>query len=126
MDDPNLAKPFALSKNFPGQNTISPRLEDNEHEPHSKRVQVQLHPQSISSTMLANNVMKFRLGGSVSDPLNLQGGVCVGTDDNCSSHAPSTSRSDEPPQLPPCFHKDPLNIEGHSVKLPISKEGPGM
>jgi len=66
--------------------------------------------------------MKFRLGGSVSDPLNLLGGDDVG--DNCSTCAPSPTtpiyKELEVPDLPPQLMKDPLNLEGKVKNFPVS------
>ena len=76
----------------------------------------------VSSTRTANNIMKFRLGGSVSDPLNLAGGDDVA--DNCSTCAPSPAtplHGDlEPFDLPPQLMKDPLNLEGKVKNFPVS------
>ncbi len=86
--------------------------------------QIQLHPQYISSTLQANKVMKFHLGGSVSDPLNLQGGAAKKISDDRSCGQLPTLLSTQPPSLPQCF-SDPLNIEGRSKKFPIAKKGSG-
>ena len=76
----------------------------------------------VSSTHTANNIMRFRLGGSVSDPLNLAGGDDVA--DNCSTCAPSpvtpTCDDLELPDLPPQLMKDPLNLEGKVKNFPLS------
>ena len=77
---------------------------------------------SVSSTQAANNVMKFRLGGSVSDPLNLEGGDNLG--DECSTCAPSPAAPvnkelTPPPLLTPLLSKDPLNLEGKVKNFPL-------
>lgn len=74
---------------------------------------------SISSTVLADKVMKFRLRGSVSDPLNLQGCSDELSSQDCPSFAPSPIlQGSQPPllDLPLYLRKDPLNIEGKSRK----------
>ena len=85
-----------------------------------------LHSQlfAMSSTKAANNVMKFRLGGSVSDPLNLSGAVDLG--DDCSTCAPSPVNADvfgQPSPLPPQLQHDPLNLEGKVKNFPANKHG---
>ena len=77
---------------------------------------------NVSSTHAANNIMKFRLGGSVSDPLNLEGGVALS--DECSTCAPSPAglASDEvipPPRMSTQLDKDPLNLEGKVKNFPL-------
>ncbi len=77
---------------------------------------------NVSSTHAANNIMKFRLGGSVSDPLNLEGGVALS--DECSTCAPSpVPLSNEevipPPLMTPHLNKDPLNLEGKVKNFPL-------
>lgn len=79
----------------------------------------------VSSTRAANNIMKFRLGGSVSDPLNLEGGDDVRED--CSTCAPSPATPPpaalDPATLPnllPQLKKDPLNLEGRVKNFPLS------
>ena len=77
---------------------------------------------NVSSTRAANNIMKFRLGGSVSDPLNLEGGDIL--EDECSTCAPSpvTQTNEElipPPLLTPHLNKDPLNLEGKVKNFPL-------
>lgn len=75
---------------------------------------------SVSSTRAANNIMKFRLGGSVSDPLNLEGEVS----DECSTCAPSPAPMTgedviAPPIMTPHLNKDPLNLEGKVKNFPL-------
>lgn len=97
--------------------------------PQSKRFK--LHPHSISSTRVANNIMKFRLGGSVSDPLNLEGGLhdeeC--DDGECSTCAPSPAppneSGDQPSPLPQYLQRDPLNLEGKIKSFPAHKQTSG-
>ena len=76
----------------------------------------------VSSTHAANNIMKFRLGGSVSDPLNLLGGDDLG--DTCSTCTPSPAtpiyKELEVPDLPPQLMKDPLNLEEKVKNFPQS------
>lgn len=76
---------------------------------------------NVSSTRAANNIMKFRLGGSISDPLNLEGGDNLG--DECSTCAPSPAAPNEeltpPPLLTPLLNKDPLNLEGKVKNFPL-------
>ena len=80
----------------------------------------------VSSTRAANNIMKFRLGGSVSDPLNLEG--CDNLDkEECSTCAPSpesptNKELEPPPPLPPELQKDPLNLEGKVKNFPLLGE----
>ena len=97
------------------------RLSKTGKRPFHKRMKVQVS----SSTHAANNIMKFRLGGSVSDPLNLEGGDDVGG--NCSTCAPSPATPspgvlDPPtlPKLPAQLKKDPLNLEGKVKNFPLS------
>lgn len=77
---------------------------------------------NVSSTRAANNIMKFRLGGSVSDPLNLEGGVALS--DECSTCAPSpvplpSTEVIPPPLMTPRLDKDPLNLEGKVKNFPL-------
>ena len=69
--------------------------------------------------------MKFRLGGSVSDPLNLEGGD-LDVPDECSTCAPSpvmaTNQELTPPLLTPQLNKDPLNLEGKVKNFPLLSE----
>lgn len=79
----------------------------------------------VSSTRAANNIMKFRLGGSVSDPLNLEGRDDVGGDCSTCAPSPATPLPEEldPPTLPnppPQLKKDPLNLEGKVKNFPLS------
>ena len=76
----------------------------------------------VSSTRVANNVMKFRLGGSVSDPLNLEG-AGYDVDRECSTCAPSPAleSAGQPSPLPPQLHRDPLNLEGKVKDFPHCK-----
>lgn len=74
----------------------------------------------VSSTRTANNIMKFRLGGSVSDPLNLEGDVAMS--DECSTCAPSPAPLTSeipPPLMTPHLNKDPLNLEGKVKNFPL-------
>ena len=88
---------------------------------------------SISSKAVANHVMKMRLLGSESDPLNLEG---VGTGageggegEGCPSSgalSPVFSDSDQPVvPRPPLLQnpRDPLNLEGFLPKKPAAKTG---
>lgn len=80
----------------------------------------------VSSTRVANNIMKFRLGGSVSDPLNLAGGDFGG--DECSTCAPSPANQTNEELIPPLLltthlNKDPLNLEGKVKNFPLAGEG---
>lgn len=86
------------------------------HPPHKKT------KMDVSSTRAANNIMKFRLGGSTSDPLNLEGGDNLG--DECSTCAPSPAAPTNeeltpPPLLTPLLSKDPLNLEGKVKNFPL-------
>lgn len=76
----------------------------------------------VSSTRVANNVMRFRLGGSVSDPLNLEG-ASYEVDRECSTCAPSPAleSAGQPSPLPPQLHHDPLNLEGKVKDFPHCK-----
>lgn len=80
---------------------------------------------SVSSTHAAEHVMKYRLGGSVSDPLNLEGGD-IDLGDDCSTCAPSpvtgVAEEDLPTSLPPQLQKDPLNLEGKVKNFPLTSE----
>ena len=70
--------------------------------------------QSISSKKVANHVMRIRIRGSESDPLNLEG-VGEGPEgDECSTCAPSPAPREggQPSPLPPHLLRDPLNLEG--------------
>lgn len=87
------------------------------HRPPHKKTKL-----NVSSTRAANNIMKFRLGGSISDPLNLEGGDNLG--DDCSTCAPSPAAltNEEltpPPLLTPLLSKDPLNLEGKVKNFPL-------
>lgn len=96
--------------------------------PPSKRAKLHPHPHSVSSTRVANNVMKFRLGGSISDPLNLEGGTDELNDEECSTCAPSPAvpgASDQPSPLPQYLQRDPLNLEGKIKSFPAHKLSSG-
>lgn len=88
------------------------------HRPPHKKAKL-----NVSSTRAANNIMKFRLGGSVSDPLNLEGGDNLG--DDCSTCAPSPvlPANEEliptPLLLTTHLNKDPLNLEGKVKNFPL-------
>lgn len=92
------------------------------HRPPHKRFK---HSFGMSSTKLANNIMRFRLGGSVSDPLNLEGETLANLDDDCSTCAPSPAGGPEvfgqPSPLPFHLQHDPLNLEGKSKDFPANK-----
>lgn len=95
----------------------------SKHRPPNKKSKLQY---AISSTKVATNIMKFRLGGSVSDPLNLTGGVDMG--DECSTCAPSPVNVDvfgQPSPLPPQLQHDPLNLEGKVKNFPAAKHRGG-
>lgn len=69
--------------------------------------------------------MRFRLGGSISDPLNLEGGGTLS--DECSTCAPSPAAVPQnseiaPPLLTPHLDKDPLNLEGKAKNFPLLGE----
>ena len=74
-----------------------------------------------SSKSAANKIMKRRLGGSVSDPLNLEG-VVARELDQCSTCAPSPAAApggDQPSLLlPSSLTHDPLNLEGKVKNFP--------
>lgn len=75
---------------------------------------------SISSKTVANHVMKTRVLGSESDPLNLEG-VSGGKEvEECSTCAPSPVFGDggQPSPLPPHLRHDPLNLEGRVWEHP--------
>ena len=92
------------------------------HRPPHKRFK---HSFGMSSTKLANNIMKFRLGGSVSDPLNLEGETLANLGDDCSTCAPSPAGGPEvfgqPSPLPFHLQHDPLNLEGKSKAFPANR-----
>ena len=92
------------------------------HRPPHKRFK---HNFGMSSTKLANNIMRFRLGGSVSDPLNLEGETSAKLGDDCSTCAPSPAGGPEvfgqPSPLPVHLQHDPLNLEGKSEDFPANK-----
>ena len=92
------------------------------HRPPHKRFK---HSFGMSSTKLANNIMRFRLGGSVSDPLNLEGETLANLGDDCSTCAPSPAGGPEvfgqPSPLPFHLQHDPLNLEGKSKDFPANK-----
>ncbi len=93
----------------------------------SKQPRIEQRPQSISSTQLAYSVMKFRLGGSVSDPLNLEGDSGKQTDGECSTCAPSPALpSGQLSPVPQHLQKDPLNIEGRTKTFSHNKQTSGM
>ena len=73
-----------------------------------------LRQQSVSSKTVANHVMKTRLLGSESDPLNLEGVSGVREVEECSTCAPSPVFRDggQPSPLPLHLLCDPLNLEG--------------
>ncbi len=69
--------------------------------------------------------MRIRLRGSVSDPLNLEGG---GEDETaCSTCAPSPSTEERGQRSPPpeCLIHDPLNLEGKVKDFPTRRKGSG-
>ena len=76
--------------------------------------------QSISSKKVANHVMKMRVRGSESDPLNLEGVSGVKELDECSTCAPSPAFGDggQPSPLPLHLLRDPLNLEGKVKEHP--------
>ena len=84
--------------------------------------------QDVSSTRAANNIMKFRLGGSVSDPLNLEGDLDL--PDECSTCAPSPAPASNEELIPPPLlltpqlSKDPLNLEGKVKNFPLLSKCP--
>ena len=91
------------------------------HRPPTKKFK---HSFAMSSTKIANNIMKFRLGGSVSDPLNLEGDVSTKLGDDCSTCAPSPAGPEvfgQPSPLPLHLQHDPLNLEGKSKDFPANK-----
>lgn len=91
------------------------------HRPPTKKFK---HNFAMSSTKIANNIMKFRLGGSVSDPLNLEGDVSSKLGDDCSTCAPSPAGPEvfgQPSPLPLHLQHDPLNLEGKSEDFPANK-----
>ena len=91
------------------------------HRPPNKKFK---HSFAMSSTKIANNIMKFRLGGSVSDPLNLEGDASAKLGDDCSTCAPSPVGPEvfgQPSPLPPHLQHDPLNLEGKSEDFPANK-----
>ena len=79
---------------------------------------------SISSKTVANHVMKTRLLGSESDPLNLEGvsgSAMEEEEEECSTCAPSpVFRDGGQPALPPSQllrnPRDPLNLEGRTLE----------
>ena len=79
----------------------------------------------VSSKKVAEKIMKIRLGGSVSDPLNLEGGEDVET--TCSTCAPSPSLEEKGQRSPPpdCLIRDPLNLEGKVKEFPLRKKTGG-
>ena len=91
------------------------------HRPPNKRFK---HNYGMSSTKLANNIMRFRLGGSVSDPLNLEGDTKANLGDDCSTCAPSPAAGPEvfgqPSPLPLYLQHDPLNLEGKTEDFPTT------
>lgn len=93
------------------------------HRPPNKRFK---HNYGMSSTKLANNIMRFRLGGSVSDPLNLEGEAKANLGDDCSTCAPSPAGGPEvfgqPSPLPLHLQHDPLNLEGKTEDFPATKK----
>lgn len=91
-------------------------LQEGEKRPRNRQM-------SISSKMVANHVMKTRLLGSESDPLNLEGvsgaGKREADEEECSTCAPSpvftpSASLPHPPLL--CNPRDPLNLEGRVPK----------
>lgn len=107
--------------------------EDKDKRPRNRQM-------SISSKVVANHVMKTRLLGSESDPLNLEGvssGVEKGGEggteltemaEELSTHSPSPVFIDggQPALLPPpllCNPRDPLNLEGRLPENSIRGTG---
>lgn len=86
--------------------------------PHNKKPRLQSAVHAVvSSTRTADKIMKRRLGGSVSDPLNLGGEI----PSRCSTCAPSPvlDGSSQPPSaLPEQLLRDPLNLEGKLRDFP--------
>ncbi len=74
---------------------------------------------AVSSKRAANTIMKFRLGGSVSDPLNLEGADNLGAENPPSSDEVQAPPPLLPPLLPPQLQKDPLNLEGKVKNFPL-------
>ena len=86
--------------------------------PHNKKPRLQSAVHTVvSSTRTADKIMKRRLGGSSSDPLNLGGEI----PSQCSTCAPSPvpDGSSQPPSaLPEQLLRDPLNLEGRLRDFP--------
>lgn len=96
------------------------------HRPPNKKFK---HSYAMSSTKIANNIMRFRLGGSVSDPLNLEGTASAKLGDDCSTCAPSPSGPEVFGQLSPLpihLQHDPLNLEGKAEDFPANKTNKHM
>ena len=76
----------------------------------------------VSSKSAADIIMRVRLGGSVSDPLNLEGEQ---SDRACSTCAPSPALEEkgQPSPLPECLMHDPLNLEGKVKDFPAKTKG---
>lgn len=76
----------------------------------------------VSSKRVAEKIMKTRLGGSVSDPLNLEGGGEAAI--VCSSCVPSPSVEERGQRSPPpkCLIHDPLNLEGKVKDFPTRRK----
>lgn len=94
------------------------------HRPQNKRAKLGGGGASkiVSSTSVANTIMKLRLGGSVSDPLNLEGYT---GEYECSTCAPSPTLEDagQPSPLPAHLQRDPLNLEGKVKDFPAKTRG---
>ena len=101
-------------------------LQEGEKRPRNRQM-------SVSSKMVANHVMKTRLLGSESDPLNLEGvggggDRAVAEEEECSTCAPSpvfTPSASLP--HPPLLRnpRDPLNLEGQFPKHSTKFNKPG-
>ena len=115
--DVNCSKPHTPSKKMQRRRRRHSSTQGGKHGPPAKKAKL-----LVSSTRAANNVMRFRLGGSVSDPLNLEG-ASHDVDRECSTCAPSPAfeSAGQPSPLPPHLQHDPLNLEGKVKDFPRRK-----
>lgn len=117
IGDESCSKLHTPSKRMQRRRRRHSSTQGGKHGPPAKKAKL-----LVSSTRAANNVMRFRLGGSVSDPLNLEG-ASHDVDRECSTCAPSPAfeSAGQPSPLPPHLQHDPLNLEGKVKDFPRRK-----
>lgn len=116
-------QPTAVEKKTPSKRKRKHSGGGGKHHAHYRPPHKKLK-QDVSSTRAADNIMRFRLRGSVSDPLNLEGGD-LDLADECSTCAPSPAMATNEELIPPPLlltpqlSKDPLNLEGKVKNFPL-------